>query len=256
MTQPLLRLLSSHLGEIVPQMAPNLEPLIDRLWRAQSRDDLQTLSVELRDLYGIAHIVYHWVNSDGEQYGVGTYPMEWVQHYLEHDYLRVDPVIQGCYQRFHPVDWKRLDWSSKAARGFLKEAVAFGLGNQGFSIPIRGPQGQFALFTLNDTAGDPEWAAFTENNLRDLILIAHFFNQKALEFEPNNTADAARALSPREVDAMTYLALGYSRAQVANTLDISEHTLRAYIESARFKLGAMNTTHAVARATSLGLIVV
>jgi DNA-binding CsgD family transcriptional regulator len=32
--------------------------------------------------------------------------------------------------------------------------------------------------------------------------------------------------------------------------------LRVYIESARHKLGAANTTHAVARALSLGFIVV
>ena len=55
---------------------------------------------------------------------------------------------------------------------------------------------------------------------------------------------------------MTLLAVGYSRAQVAERLSISEHTLRAYVESARFKLGASNTTHAVARALSRGLIVV
>jgi DNA-binding CsgD family transcriptional regulator len=55
---------------------------------------------------------------------------------------------------------------------------------------------------------------------------------------------------------MTLLAIGYSRAQVADQLSISEHTLRVYIESARFKLGALNTTHAVARALSRGLIVV
>ena len=55
---------------------------------------------------------------------------------------------------------------------------------------------------------------------------------------------------------MTLLAMGYSRAQVANSLSISEHTLRDYIESARLKLGALNTTHAVARAISRGLIVV
>jgi len=65
-----------------------------------------------------------------------------------------------------------------------------------------------------------------------------------------------KPLSPREADALTFLALGYSRAQIAETLEISEHTLRVYVESARFKLGAMNTTQAVARALSLGLIVV
>ena len=38
-------------------------------------------------------------------------------------------------------------------------------------------------------------------------------------------------------------------------LAISEHTLRAYIEGARLKLGALNTVHAVARAVAEGLIV-
>ena len=89
-----------------------------------------------------------------------------------------------------------------------------------------------------------------------MILIAHYFNQKALEFEPDKKPEQSRSLSPREIDAMTLLAIGYRRAQVAETLSISEHTLRVYIESARFKLGAANTTHAVARALSRGLIVV
>ena len=88
------------------------------------------------------------------------------------------------------------------------------------------------------------------------MLIAHYFNQKALEFEPDRLPGARPNLSPREVDAITLLALGYGRAQVAQSLAISEHTLRVYIESARHKLGAINTVHAVARAMTLGLIIV
>ena len=130
------------------------------------------------------------------------------------------------------------------------------MGNQGFSIPIRGPNGQFALFTVNDSCTDAEWEKFCENNGRDLILLAHLFNQKALEFEGIAERGPRKQLSPREIDAMTLLAVGYSRAQVAQSLSISEHTLRVYIESARFKLGAMNTTHAVARAMQQGYIVV
>ena len=89
-----------------------------------------------------------------------------------------------------------------------------------------------------------------------MLLIAHAFNHKALDLEPDRTPEYAQALSPREIDAVTLLAMGYNRAQVAQTLTISEHTVRVYVESARFKLGAMNTTHAVARAISRGLIVV
>lgn len=237
-------------------MALDLEGYLVQVEHAAGLEDIQALIVALREHYGIAHIVYHWVSSDGEQYGCGTYDPAWVQHYIDKEYLRIDPVVIGCFQRFHPVDWKRLDWSSRAARAFREDAIAHGIGNQGFSIPIRGPNGQFALFTVTDTCDDAQWEEFTRTHQRELILIAHYFNLKALQFEKTRAPEPVRGLSPREVDALTFLAMGYSRGQVADMLSISEHTLRAYIESARFKLGAANTTHAVTRALSEGLIVV
>ncbi|WP_238364883.1 helix-turn-helix transcriptional regulator [Mesobacterium pallidum] len=234
----------------------SLEDILSRLETSRSHEDLKNRILELRDYYGVAHMIYHWVSAAGEQTGVGTYSRDWLDRYIKKGYLRVDPVIVGCYQRFHPVDWKRLDWSGRAARAFQKEAIEHGVGNQGYSVPVRGPNGQFALFSVSQNCDDDAWAAFTEANRRDLILIAHFFNRAALELDPDRQPEPTQALSPREIETMTLLAVGYSRAQVAETLSISEHTLRVYIESARFKLGALNTTHAVARAMSRGLIVV
>ena len=237
-----------------PQVS--LDSSLAKLETAAEVAVFQTVIQEFRDLFTVDHMVYHWVSAAGEQYGCGTYSPRWVQRYVQQDYLRVDPVVQGCYQRFHPVDWKHLDWSGKAARAFQREAIEHGVGNQGYSVPIRGPNGQFALFTASHTCTDEDWAEFTATNCRHLILIAHAFNHKALELEPNRQPEPSQPLSPREVDAITLLAIGYNRAQVAQTLNISEHTLRAYIESARFKLGALNTVHAVARALSRGLIVI
>lgn len=233
-----------------------LEAILERLETADGRDGIQAAIVRLRDEFEIDHLVYHWVDSAGDFFGCGTYSIDWRDRYDACSYVRIDPVILGCYQRFHPVDWKQLDWSSKAARAFLADAMKYGVGNQGFSVPIRGPKGQFALFTANHSCSDDEWSKFIEEHRRVLVLAAHYFNEKALELEPKRQPDQKQSLSPREVDAMTLLAMGYSRAQVADTLSISEHTLRVYIESARFKLGALNTTHAVARALSRGLIVV
>ena len=233
-----------------------LDRFLEKLGSADQLDQLQDLIADLRDHYGVDHAVYHWVSADGQQYGCGTYSREWCIKYVVEDYLRIDPVILGCFQRFHPVDWKRLDWSSKAAKGFLKEALAHGVGNQGFSVPVRGPNGQFALFSVSSTAEDDVWAEFTDSNQRDLILIAHYFNQKALSLASGRAPEPAKALSPRETDALTFLAMGYGRGQVAEMLKISEHTLRAYIESARFKLGALNTMHAVAKALAEGRIMV
>jgi DNA-binding CsgD family transcriptional regulator len=233
-----------------------LELILEGLERADSLDEMQGASEALRDWFAINHLIYHSVSANGGEFGCGTYSREWQKRYTSNDYARIDPVVIGCFQRFHPVDWKRLDWSSKAARALLAEAIAHGLGNQGFSIPIRGPNGQFALFTANHECDDDTWQAFTERHRRTLILTAHYFNKKALEFSRTEDPPPPASLSPREVDAMTLLAIGYSRAQVAQTLSISQHTLRVYVESARFKLGAMNTTHAVARALTRGLIVI
>lgn len=237
-------------------MQASLRNLLVTLDQATELSALQDSIVALRNHYDVAHMVYHWVSADGEQYGCGTYPPSWVQHYVANDYLRIDPVVIGCFQRFHPVDWKALDWSAKAAQAFRAEAAQAGVGNQGYSIPVRGPSGQFALFSVSSDTDDATWANFTEKNGRDLVICAHSFNQKALELEKRRMPEPVKPLSGREVDVLTYLAMGYSRGQVAQTLQISEHTLRAYVESARFKLGATNTMHAIARAVSEGLIVV
>jgi len=233
-----------------------LDSYIEQLQGVTTLDELNDHVVALRDALDVEHVVYHSVNSTGEQYAALTYSPEWVQHYLEKDYARIDPVVQACYRRFHPIDWKRLDWSGKNARNFMGEAVDNGIGNQGFSVPIRGPSGQFALFTVSGNASDEKWASYTQEHTRDLLLVSHFVNQKALELERGTDQVKAVNLSPRETDALTMLAMGYNRAQAADSLSISEHTLRVYIESARFKLTAMNTTHAVARALSHGLLVI
>ena len=236
-------------------MHNKLEAFIDQLQQAKTLDDLHGVIFGLRDLYDVEHLVYHSVKSTVEQYGVLTYKEDWAGRYVEQNYERIDPVVLGCFQSFQPVMWKELDWSSKNSRRFLGEALDNGVGNQGFSVPIRGPSGQFALFTVNDTCKDDRWAKFTAEHHRQMILIAHYLNNKALEIEHGKLVSPIKALSPRESDSLTLLAMGYSRAHAADTLKISEHTLRVYIEAARFKLGSANTTHAVAAALSRGLIV-
>lgn len=237
-------------------MKARLETILSSLQDATTLEGLQASTITLRDHFGVSHIVYHWVNSVGERFGAGTYSPEWVDNYLEKSYLSMDPVLLGCFQRFTPVNWKDLDWSSKAAKAMLMDALEFGLGNQGYSIPVRGPQGQFAVFTTNAHCGDAEWEGFIAQNGRDLMIFAHEFNKKALEFEQVGEGLQSPSLSPRELAAMSCLAKGMNRAQAAADLGISEHTLRVYIEAARHKLGALNTTHAVARALSSGIIIV
>ncbi|PWJ22105.1 helix-turn-helix transcriptional regulator [Jannaschia seohaensis] len=234
-------------------MGRKLDDVLEGLGDATDLAGLTAAVYEMRDCYDVEHLVYHSVKSSGDQWAALTYDPTWVEDYTRNNLQTIDPVVLACFNRFTPVDWKRLDWSSRPARALLGEAVASGLGNQGFSLPIHGPSGHFAVFTVNHCSGDESWARFTGAHLNEILLAAHYINERALLIEgvgrgPNPS------LSPRETDALTLLAAGRSRAQAAETLRISEHTLRVYIESARFKLGGTNTTHAVANALARGLI--
>lgn len=231
------------------------EQILEELERADTLEDLYQVTHLMRDGFQVQHVVYYWVNSVGENYGAGTFTSEWAERYVEKEYNKIDPVVLGCFQRFDPVNWKDLDWSSKTARNFLKDALDHGIGTQGLTIPIRGPNGQYAVLTINDTRTDEDWGAFIHEHKRNFMIIAYEFNKKGLEFDENETSVILGKLSPRELSALTYLARGMSRTQAAHHMSISEHTLRVYIESSRHKLGALNTTHAVARAINSGLIV-
>lgn len=231
------------------------EQILEELDQADTLEKLYKVTYRMRDGYRVKHIVYYWVNSAGENYGAGTFSQEWAEHYVEKQYNKIDPVVLGCFQRFEPTNWKDLDWSSKTARDFLKDALDHGIGAQGLTIPIRGPNGQYAVLSINDNRDDRDWEEFVREYKREFMIIAYEFNNKGLQFEENGADTMLSKLSPRELSALTYLARGLSRTQAANQMNISEHTLRVYIESSRHKLGALNTTHAVARALNNGLIV-
>jgi len=199
--------------------------------------------------------MYHTATLTREQIGAFTYGRDWAHRYVEMDYRRIDPVVLGALRRFHPMDWKTLDWSTPQARELMRDSIAHGLGNQGFSVPIWGPQGEFALFAVNHTATDEEWRAFTTARAKDLLLVSHLMHQQTMRIINNEVDPPTADLSPREREALMQLSLGHSRAAVAQVLQISENTLRAYIDSARHKLGAANVTHAVALALARGIIV-
>lgn len=235
-------------------MTTRIQTLIERLQITTTLDELQELVENLRDVYKITHVVYHIVGDSGTEYGVYTYDQKWVDHYISKKYYRTDPVVTESLKRFHPIDWRTLDWSGRQQRNLMQEAIENGIGKQGLSLPIRGANGKNALFSVTSFANDKEWDKFLAENSEDMILAAHYIHQRASEIMGALPDLTVKDLSPREKDALTLLASGKSRAEAANCLKISEHTFRVYVDTARHKLGALNTTHAVAVALSRGVI--
>jgi DNA-binding NarL/FixJ family response regulator len=65
---------------------------------------------------------------------------------------------------------------------------------------------------------------------------------------------AAEALTPREQEVLQLLAEGLPNKTIADSLHISEHTVKFHVNAILSKLGAQSRTEAVVRATRLGLL--
>lgn len=63
-----------------------------------------------------------------------------------------------------------------------------------------------------------------------------------------------KPLSPQMLKALSGMAKGKPRAQIAREMSISPHTLKAYLSTAFMRLGAHNAPEAVAKMAELGLL--
>jgi LuxR family transcriptional regulator, quorum-sensing system regulator BjaR1 len=61
-------------------------------------------------------------------------------------------------------------------------------------------------------------------------------------------------LARREIEVMTLTAIGKTRPEISQVLHLSKETVKDYIARSCRKLHAVNKTHAVALAVTLGLI--
>lgn len=235
-------------------MPSQMEAFLERVEQCNTLVELNQVVAGLRDLFQVNHVIYHSVTGEGDPYALATYDEDWAEHYEKEQLYRIAPVVLNAFQRFTPYSWKSLSWEKKPARRFFLEALDGGVGNQGVSVPIRGPHGEFSLFSLSHTCSDEEWAKFLAHWMSDLLLIGHYLHATVRALENIEDETEYVSLSPRETDVLRLLGAGMNRGRAAEHLKISEHTLRVYIESARFKLGAANTTHAVAKAMAQGLI--
>jgi DNA-binding CsgD family transcriptional regulator len=226
--------------------------------RAVSVDELFGVLREMRDESGLAHLVYHatFVPSFDKTNALlmPTYDDAWVQRYLERNYFSIDPVVLVGRKGFLPIDWMRVEQSSKEARHFFAEAESYGVGRHGFTLPIRGPAGERALFTITTNATDEHWHRWRFSHLRDFHLLAHYFHDRAMRLAGLRDDHVMRPLSPRERQCLESLMRGQAPGQVADALGLSVSAVHAYLRAARQKLECATIEQAIAKAIRLDIV--
>lgn len=242
------------------RMHERLQAIVEAIPEVADAADLNRLMRRVRGLYDVDNAIYYALSLGGghagEEFGAMTYPVAWHERYEDVRYRDIDPVVTAASVSFAPIEWRHLDWTGKPVRRLLSEAREFRVGNHGVTVPIHGPQGQFAMFSVSKQCPEEDWARLMAETMQELLLIAHHVHRHVLSLTGAEAVTAPRPLSPREREVLTWLAAGRSRGQIAEKLNISESTLRVYLDSARHKLGGLNTFHAIAIAQKTRAITV
>lgn len=234
-----------------------LSTCLDAISATKSLPELHDALLFIKDFYDFTHLAFHFADfyntRPSEPILLLTYPQEWIDHYQRNDFFRIDPVVKIANQGFLPVDWSRLDWNGCEVESFVNEAQAFGIGTQGFTIPVHGPHGQKSLMSATSDFSAFAWSRHRVRYLPDIHFLAHHLHSQITKLV-TKSSHGAGLLSVRETQCINLIASGFQAKQIACKLEISEGAVRQYLASARRKLGSGSLTQAIVRATKLGLI--
>jgi LuxR family transcriptional regulator, quorum-sensing system regulator CinR len=218
--------------------------------------ELEATITKLRDLLNVDHLVYHssklGASPSVDPYIRLTYPASWIKRYLQMGYVDIDPVVREGFLHTLPFDWSELKIQSAAEASFLTDALAHGVGPRGFSIPVRSKYGHRALFSISFSRSEKEWMNFLESTRSTLIEIANRVHRRVID---EVFGEDRPHLTAREVECLHWIARGKDTSEIAIILDISPHTARFYLKSARHKLDSVTSAQAVTKAVKLGFLI-
>lgn len=165
------------------------------------------------------------------------------------------PADDAAASSSDPADWASFRRLEEKAQRVFSSARETGRKQQGLTIPVRGPTNDvWALFSVISYDSDEEWAARRYELMKDMVHVAHFVHQRALELQAEESGSDVAALSAREIEALQWAADGLHPEDTGFAMRLSPETVRAYLDSARYKLKALNRTHAISKAIAAGLI--
>jgi DNA-binding CsgD family transcriptional regulator len=181
----------------------------------------------------------------------------WTTHYLENGYAQIDPVVRACTALRLPLVWDKSFKSNSRSQledVMMRDAWDFGL-KKGLTIPIHGPEGEFALVSLNSEIADTEFARTAASARFAAQTLAYYFHDAVqTSFRDIVQTPPPVPLTDREVEILKWTVAGKTAWEIGAILKISERTVNFHIQNVMEKFGVHNKTHAAAKAVNLGLI--
>jgi DNA-binding CsgD family transcriptional regulator len=236
----------------------SFESVLQSIAQARSLAEIEGHLRQVCRFYGLTNIGYQavripWVEGESPIF-LQTGADRWVSRYLEQDYIRIDPIVEASRRAILPIDWTDIDKSSAGARAFFAEANRFGIGRNGISLPIRGANGERAIFTAASNVSESDWKIQRLVCQRDLQMIGLFVHDRVVQVAGLAPPLPRQAPSEREIQCLEALGTGRMPKQIAVDLGISESAVRQYLHSIRGKLDCATIAQAIVVAISLNII--
>ncbi len=239
-------------------MLVQFETFVEKANRARTTDELVATFLDTVKQHGLDRMVFclqtkHQGIDLKPGFGVlQNYPEDWMKHYIERGYDRIDPVTTYCVSRMETFTWAEIPQKMEMTRNqfqCLNMGIEAGLYN-GVCTPLWGPN-QFAGIGL---ASKEKLDSFDGN----LDLITHYCNHFYIAFQRINRRKDAPApnifLTRREQEVLTWTAAGKSDPDIGAILNMSEETVATHMRRIFSKLDSNNRVVAVSKALSYGLI--
>lgn len=237
----------------------SFEDYVDKTNYATTKEELFSLFLQTVNRHGLDRALFALMTDHddlGEKAGVGVihnFPSDWMSHYFEGGYDKIDPVIVYGASKVDAYTWReipqhlKLTTKQKACLNYGAEA---GLKN-GVATYLRAPRNQLAGISL---ASSEQKDSFDGNVDLITAYCNHFYLryrrlQKIADPPPPNIC-----LTVREREILKWFKAGKNIPEISTILTISDHVIDFHTRNIFRKLDAGNKTLAVVKAIDYGLI--
>lgn len=182
-----------------------------------------------------------------------NYPDDWMKYYFSKGYFEVDPVIKVIKQTSGPFLWNKLpelkNGLEKNEYILMEEAREAKL-LDGIGLSLHGACGEIVGMGVASSVGNTDILnPDTISLVYALCSQFHIFYRKMEE-----KLQPIIRLSQREKEVLTWIAAGKSKTVVADILQISDDSVKTYVNRIFAKLQVNSIQLAVVKAISMGLI--
>lgn len=240
-------------------MIRGFEDYIEKANQAQTQEELFSVYLRTVGNHGLDRALFALMTDHkdiNQQAGVGVihnFPGDWMSHYFEEGYDKIDPVIVYGATRVEAYTWEEIPMHldlSRKQKNCLNYGSEAGL-KHGVATYLRGPNNQVAGISLASSESKDGF-----DGKVDLITAYsnHFYIRYRHLHKIGNPAPVNFCLTAKEQEVLTWIAAGKTDYEVSVILSLSQHTVDFHVRNIFRKLQTNNRILAVVKAYSYGLI--